>query len=118
MRSYMKYILYIILSVTLITSCKSPEEKEFPESFTLTVKNPIGSLRTDVMIFVPSDKLVNDFNPKAFIVIDEGVEIPSQYNSNDQDFKGIVFVVDHLHESESKTVTVRYKKEGESNRNY
>src|SRR5688500_11808476 len=114
----MKRIPYIVLLVGLFASCASPEEKEFPESFTVTVKNPLDSLRNEVMIFVPADKLKDDFNSNAFIVIDEGVEIPSQFNRNDQDLKGIVFVVDHLHENESKTVTIRYKKEGESKRTY
>lgn len=114
----MKNILNIILSACLIASCASPEEKEFPESFTVSITNPLDSLRNQVMIFVSSDQLKADFNSKAFIVIDEGVEIPSQYNNNDADLKGIVFVVDHLHEKETKTVTIRYKKEGESKRNY
>lgn len=114
----MKRILYIILLAGL-ASCATPEEKEFPESFTVTVKNPLDSLRTEVMVFVPSDKLKEGFNPNAFIVInDEEGEIPSQYNNHDQDLKGIVFVLDHLHENEAKTVTVRYKKDGESKRNY
>jgi hypothetical protein len=114
----MKNILYILLSACLMASCASPEVKEFPESFTVTVTNPLDSLRNQVMIFVGADKLKDDFNPGAFIVIDEGAEIPSQYNHQDQDLKGIVFVVDHLHEKEVKTVTIRYRKEGESKRNY
>lgn len=114
----MKYIIPFVLLVALITSCATPEEKEFPELFTVTVKNSLDSVRGETMIFVPSDKLKPDFNPNAFVVIDEGAEIPSQYNKNDQDLKGIVFVVNHLHENETKTVTIRYKKEGESKRNY
>jgi len=114
----MKRLLVALLLSGVVISCASPEEKEFPESFTVTVKNTLDSLRTEVMIFVPSDQLKADFNPNAFIVIDEEVEIASQFNKNDQDLKGIVFVVDHLHENETKTVTVRYKKDGESKRNY
>jgi hypothetical protein len=114
----MKNILYCVLLTILIASCATPEEKEFPESFTVTVKNPLDSSRGETMIVLPSDKLKADFNPSAFIVIDEGAEIPSQYNKNDQDLKGIVFVVNHLHENETKTVTVRYKKEGEAKRTY
>lgn len=114
----MKNILYVILSACLLASCAPPEENEFPESFTVSITNPLDSLRNQVMIFVSAEKLKANFNSKAFIVIDEGVEIPSQYNSNDTDLKGIVFVVDHLHEKETKTVTIRYKKEGESKRNY
>ncbi|HEU5291565.1 MAG TPA: DUF4861 domain-containing protein [Cyclobacteriaceae bacterium] len=114
----MKNILYILLSACLIASCASPEEKEFPESFTVSITNPLDSVREQVMIFVGADKLKSDFNPKAFIVIDEGKEIGSQYNNSDTDLKGIVFVVDHLHEKETKTVTVRYKKEGESKHSY
>src|SRR6476620_1076933 len=114
----MKRLLCALFLAGLLASCASPEEKEFPESFTVTIKNPLDSVRNEVMISIASDKLKDDFNPNAFIVIDEGVEIPSQYNHNDQDLKGIVFVLDHLHENESKTVTIRYKKEGESKRNY
>jgi hypothetical protein len=114
----MKRILYCLLLTALLASCATPEEKEFPESFTVSIKNPLDSLRNQVMIFIASDKLKDDFNPNAFIVIDEGVEIPSQYNNHDEDYKGVVFVVDHLHENETKTVTIRYKKEGESKRTY
>ena len=114
----MKRILYYLLLTGLLAACASPEEKEFPESFTVSITNPLDSLREQVMIFVSEDQLKDDFNSKAFIVIDEGAEIASQYNSNDADLKGIVFVVDHLHEKETKTVTIRYKKDGESKRNY
>ena len=114
----MKNISIIILITGMIVSCASPEEKEFPESFTVTVKNPSDADRSDVMVHVSSEKVSSDFNPDAFIVLDGAVEIPSQYNKNDQDFRGIVLVLDNLKASESKTLTVRYKKEGESKRNY
>lgn len=114
----MKNIAFIILITGVMVSCASPEEKEFPESFTVTVKNPINTDRSDVMVHVSSDKVSSDFNPDAFIVLDGAVEIPSQYNKSDQDFKGIVLVLDNVKASESKILTVRYKKEGESKRSY
>lgn len=114
----MKYRICVILLIILVASCASPEEKEFPESFTVTVKNPLASDRTDVMVYLPSDKLGSDFNKNAFIVLDGSAEIPSQFNSNDFDSKGIVFVLDNIKTSGSRTLTVRYKKEGGSDRNY
>lgn len=114
----MKSIVYSLLVTALFASCASPEEREFPELFTVTVKNPFDVDRSDVMIHLPSDKINGDFNPSAFIVLDESVGIPSQYNKSDQDFKGIVLVLDKLKANETKILTVRYKKEGESKRTY
>ena len=70
------------------------------------------------MIHIPSDKISAAFNEAGFIVMDGEKEIPSQYNKNDQDVSGIVLVLDQLKANESKTLTIRYKKEGESSRNY
>jgi Domain of unknown function (DUF4861) len=114
----MKYIIYIFFVAVVMASCKSPEEKEFPESFTVTVKNPSDVDRSDVMIHLASDRTNSNFNPAAFIVLDGLIEIPSQYNKSDQDFSGIVLVLDNLKANEFKTLTVRYKMEGESKRTY
>lgn len=114
----MKYVIHFALLVGLIASCVSPEEKEFPESFSVTVKNTIDADRTDVMVYLPSDGLGDDFNSKGFIVLDGAAEIPAQFNATDMDNKGIVLVLPNLKANESKTLIVRYKKEGESNRNY
>jgi hypothetical protein len=112
----MKQLFYLILSATLFLSFSSGAQ-EFPESFTVTVKNPIAVDRKDVMVFIPSDKIKSGFNARAFMVMDKSVEVPSQYNENDADYKGIVLVLDLL-ANESKTLTVRYNKKGESKRNY
>jgi hypothetical protein len=113
----MKKALYLIGAI-LAMACTSPEEKEFPEAFIVTVKNPLAVTRKDVMVFIPSDKLTADFNSSGFIVLDQSKEIASQYNKNDADYKGIVLVLDSLTGNETKELTIRYKKEGESNRNY
>jgi hypothetical protein len=113
----MKKLFYIIGAV-LAVSCASPEEKEFPEAFSVTVKNPLDVSRKDVMVFIPSEKLDSGFNSNGFIVLYQSKEIPSQFNKNDSDYKGIVLVLDSMGASESKTLTVRFKKEGEANRNY
>src|SRR5687767_9195374 len=113
----MKKVFYII-GALLAVACASPEEKEFPESFSVTVKNPLDASRKDVMVFIPSEKLASEFNSSGFIVLDQAKEIASQFNKNDADYKGIVLVLESLDALESKTLTVRFKKEGESNRNY
>ena len=114
----MKQLFSIAIAISLLTSCASPEEKEFPESFSVTVKNPLDVSRKDVMVFIPSEKLVSDFNSKGFIILNQTKEIASQYNNNDTDYKGIVLVLDSMGANESKVLTVRFKKEGESTRNY
>ncbi|MBX2966325.1 MAG: DUF4861 domain-containing protein [Cyclobacteriaceae bacterium] len=115
MKNWYKF-LFVLLAAGV--SCASPEEKEFPESFTVTVTNPASFDRNDVMVFIPANELSDGFNAKAFIVLDGKTEIASQYNLNDKDYPGIVLVLDGLQAGQSKDLTVRYNKAGESKRNY
>lgn len=96
-------------------------KKEFPLSFTVTVSNPLKTERENELVFVSAEKireLVPDFNPKAFVVLDQGKEIPSQYNTRDSQRPGIVFVLEKLNGSAARVLAVRYQKKGESPRSY
>lgn len=114
----MKNIIYIIVPL-LIWSCGSTEKQgEFTESIQVAVTNPASSDRSDAMVFISHDKLPGDFNPKAFVVLDGETEIPSQFNHNDADFKGVVVVLDQLKANETRELTIQYNKEGEVARQY
>ena len=45
-------------------------------------------------------------------------EIPSQFNSHDNDYQGIVFVLDALAAKESKSLVVRYNSTGTVKHSY
>jgi len=94
---------------------------EFPKSFTIRVTNPQRSMRQECMVTVPTvtiQEISSDFNPKAFVVLSEGVEIPSQFNAEDTDLPGIVTVLDKIGAGQSKTLIVRYNPKGSSGRHY
>jgi hypothetical protein len=114
----MKNIIFLFVPL-LLWSCGSSETQgEFTESISVTITNPAAFDRSDVMVFVPQEKLSSDFNPKAFVVVDGETEIPSQFNHHDSDFKGIVVVLDQLKANEARELTIQYNKEGEVMRQY
>lgn len=96
-------------------------KKEFPQSFSAEVKNPLKQQRENVMVFIPESDLKQlnpAFNPNAFVVIDGATEVASQYNHKDAERKGIVLVLDKMQSNEARKLTIRFKKEGSAARQY
>lgn len=117
----MKTLKLTFLAALFLAGCATPEEKEFPNSFTVVVSNPMDESRSAVMVSLPLADIsakAPDFNSEAFIVMDGKSEIPSQLNAHELEEQGIVFVLDSLGAKESRKITVRYNPEGVSLRNY
>jgi hypothetical protein len=96
-------------------------KKEFPESFQVTVSNPAGINRKNVFVHIPSTeitKVIKGFNPDAFVVMQDKKEISGQYNKQDKIAEGIVVVLDRMRANETVNLTVRFKKNGVSQRNH
>lgn len=109
----------LLIIIVLGMACDSQaQKKEFSETVRVKVTNPAAFDRNDVPVFISKEKLPADFNPKAFVVTENQVEIPCQYNHQDKDYAGIVLVLDHLKASESKSLQIKYNKSGEVKRSY
>jgi Domain of unknown function (DUF4861) len=81
---------------------------DYPEYFTVNISNPLTVSRQNILIVISSKQLAKNFNPLAFVIMDGKKEIPSQYNRNDEENVGIVFVLDELDASETRQVSVRF----------
>lgn len=116
--------VYGLLVVVLFSTHSFAQDlqKNYPESFTVKITNPIRAEREDVSVYIASEQLskqVKGFNPKAFVVTDkQGREIASQYNFRDHEQPGIVTVIDKLAAGETRELIVRYNKTGEAKRTY
>ncbi len=66
--AYIKCTVWLAI-VLSVSACKSPEEREFPESFKVAVTNLISIARTADFVSITPDQLPVDFNSKAFIVL-------------------------------------------------
>ena len=84
-------------------------DKQFPQSFRVEIFNPLPASRESVLVVLSPDDLkkIRDFNTKAFVVLDNQSEIPSQYNTDDIG-KGVVFILDKMTAGEKREVVVRY----------
>ena len=115
----MKRIYYLLLFLFPVAGLFAQDlTKEFPEQITVTVTNTLSIKRENVFVFIPALKLGRAFNKQAFIVLDNGKELASQYNAMDADYSGIVTVLDAMDGNERRELQVRFKKEGISVRNY
>ncbi len=114
----MRACIICLFVCVLLAGCTSPEEKQFPEAFTVSVKNSLNAGRRDAMVFIPASDLREDFNSRAFLVLDKGKEIASQFTAADVDYRGIMLVLDTLSPGETKLLTVRFAKAGELPRSY
>lgn len=121
MAAHTRWIL--CLTGFLFLSCATepiPEDirRTFPEAFTITVKNHLDAAREDAAVFLDVGKLkkkVGVFNPRACIVLGDGVELPSQL-VEDGDAKIAVCV--NLSPKEKKRLTLCYRQAGEESRDY
>ncbi|GAB3821979.1 hypothetical protein GCM10028895_25260 [Pontibacter rugosus] len=55
-------------------------KKEFPQTLTVAIKNPLNQQRNDVMVLIKKDdllKLAPSFNPEAFVVLDGKKKLPA-----------------------------------------
>jgi hypothetical protein len=93
--------------------------KDFPETVTVRIQNPMNAIRTNALVFIPETNILKQkpgFNRRAFVVLDKDKEIPSQFNSKDADERGIVLVMDLP--AGKKELTIRFNSKGEAARNY
>jgi hypothetical protein len=114
--------------VTFLVGCSAMHSgctmgnRDYPESFYLSIKNPAPIDREDeaIILNVPEIKLKHeDLNPDAFIVLSEGIELASQADDLDDDgnMDQIVFVADFKANQEKK-FTIRYAKQGSRVKEY
>lgn len=123
----MKTLLSIGL-VALLLGCSAKDDdntvlkKTYPESITLSVKDPSDFARHDAAIVLEIAQLkaqAADFNDKAFVVLSQANELASQANDldNDGNAEQIVCIADFA-PNETKTLTVRYAKSSAIAREY
>lgn len=111
--------ILILLFVTFIGGCSvaQPLKTEFPESFSVEIKNTLGRTRYDAVVFIAEADLLKRhpaFNAKNFVVLRGKTEVASQYNFADFDMKGIVVVLDSMEANEKSSLTIRYSKNAAS----
>jgi hypothetical protein len=120
MRNSLVKFLIIALSI-ILSGCTCNElEREYPKSFTIKVTNRIDIERKDASVFVDIPAIKEkypDFNPGAFVVIEDEKELASQMINCDIDGKKIIFMTD-FSPKETRKLTVRYAKEGIKTREY
>ncbi len=97
-------------------------DAQYPASFKISVVNNADLPLNDKTISVSIESILQkhpDFNPKAFVVMTGGEEIPSQTESISYDHSpsNIIFISDFAPKSE-RDFTVRFNKTGASNNEY
>ena len=116
-----KNILMAFLILVTGNAVAQQMETDFPLTFRVKITNPLNVARENILVVLSPEqisKVAAKFNDKAFVVLDGGKEIPSQYNLHDTDDTGVAFVLEKLMPSESREVTVRYNVTGSVMRNY
>lgn len=111
----MKKIILLISFLLLVTSCSKDIYSEYTETIEIKLINNLDIERADEFVSISKQKLIElkkDFNFDAFIVLDKKIELASQINE-----ENISFVCD-FKPKETKTVLIKYAKEGSKKRNY
>jgi hypothetical protein len=102
-----------ILSLLILVHFASSAQinaKEYPLSVSVKLLNTLKIPRNEEFILVSVkdlQKIEPSFNPKSFIVLDKGKEIPSQLLEGDG-AACIAFVIDDLRGNEERTLEVRF----------
>jgi hypothetical protein len=114
-----KYSLSLFLII--VSGCTSEDlTREYPESFSIEVTNEIDTERKESCVFLDIAAIREkhpDFNPEAFVIVEDKKELSSQMADSDIEGKKIVFLADFAPE-ETKEITIRYSKEGSKDREY
>ncbi|MBN1694329.1 DUF4861 domain-containing protein [candidate division WOR-3 bacterium] len=114
-----KYSLYLFLIIVSGCTC-GDLAREYPESFSIEATNKIVAERKESCVFLDIVTIKEqhpDFNPMAFVVLEENKELPSQMVNSDIDGKKIIFLADFA-PKETKNLTARYAKESKKEREY
>lgn len=94
----------------------------FPEKMNLTVYNPLDQSRIDAPVLFELEKLKTKcpkFNEKAFVVVADGKEIPSQkIDQNGDGTFDAIFAIADFKPKESKPFTLYFSEAGEVGREY
>jgi hypothetical protein len=121
-REYLFYWITCPLLIFIFLSCSDPLVKEYPESFNMVLTNRLEQDRFDELIVFAIEKIKEkypDFNPSAFLVLENGKELSSQVNDLDRDnVKDEVVFLCNFSAKEQKTVTIRYALSGDRTRSY
>jgi hypothetical protein len=121
MKSPVFIAIVFVLMLVIGPVIAQDDLKDFKESFTVSVFNPLERTRKHVLVRLGPDEIgraVKGFNPKAFVVTLNGKEIASQYNFSAEGFPGIVTVLDSMRAKETYALVIRYKKSGSAQRKY
>ena len=117
--STIQYFLSLFLIIAY--GCTSGNlTREYPESFSIEVTNEIDTERKESCVFLDVAAIKEkhpDFNPGAFVIIEDKKELSSQTVDSDIGGKKIVILADFA-PKEIKKITIRYTKEGSKNREY
>ncbi len=120
-------VTLILLSLLLFGCSKTAQVdqtiiNDYPESFQVEVSNPINILRKNETIQMDINSIKGkhaDFNPKAFIVLRDTTELPSQAEDVDGDnIPDRILFLTILNPMEKQNVVIRYAKEGVLTRKY
>jgi len=111
-----KIILSGIGIILVIAGCGGSDntpiklKRDYPESFRISVKNPITIDRKDeavVLSVTEIKKKYPDFNPNAFIVLSNGKELASQKSNLNNDEDNQILFVSDFKSRERKNFTIR-----------
>lgn len=103
--------LICLLIVLMICGCNQshPLQKEFPNTISINLTNDTGLFRADELVSIQIKELPENFNSKAFVVIDGLAELASQSVDSDGDDStdGIAFIC-NLEANQSKDIMLLY----------
>jgi hypothetical protein len=117
----------LLLAIIVFMHGCSPEvnqqiKQEYPKALNCKVRNETSLARSDEAVFFDVKQLQTtapDFNPKAFVVLSNGMELPSQAidPNGDGHADQIVAVVD-FKPGEARKLSLRYATSGAKQRDY
>jgi len=93
---------------------------EYPESFSITATNQLNIDREDAYLFLNIETIKEkhpEFNPEAFVIIENEKELPSQ-KINIENKEGKIAILTDFSQKEVKNISIRYAKKGSQNREY